>query len=101
MTVANILRGEIALRLGDRELLLRPTFTALVAAEAEIGNLFAVVERAAAGEVRVAEMGALFWHCLADCERSRPEFEDMLVLEGVTSLLLPYRQLLARMFGGA
>ena len=32
----------------------------------ELGPLFALVERAGAGELRLAEMAALFWHCLAD-----------------------------------
>lgn len=43
--------------------LLRPSFAALVAAEAELGPLFALVERAAAGGLTLAEMVALFWHC--------------------------------------
>lgn len=66
---ANFLRGEASLCVGGEALLLRPSFAALVAAEGELGPLFALVERAAAGELRLAEMVALFWHCLAD----RPE----------------------------
>ena len=62
---ANAYRGEAALDVGGQTLVLRPTFTALVAAEAELGPLFALVERAAAGELRLAEMVALFWHCIA------------------------------------
>jgi hypothetical protein len=57
------------LRVAGMELKLRPTFGALVAAEEELGPLFALVERAAAGGLRLSEMIALFWHCLAD----RPE----------------------------
>jgi hypothetical protein len=41
----------------------------LVAAEGEIGPLFALVERAAEGRLGLGEMVALFWHCLRD----RPE----------------------------
>lgn len=48
---------------------LRPSFAALVAAEADLGPLFALVERAAAGELALNEMALLFWHCLED----RPE----------------------------
>ncbi len=47
---------------GER-LVLRPSFSALVAAEEELGPLFALVERASAGEMRLGEMVALFWHC--------------------------------------
>lgn len=60
---ANPARGEAALAVGGEALRLRPSFEALVAAEEELGPLFALVERAAAGGLRVAEMAALFWHC--------------------------------------
>jgi hypothetical protein len=66
---ANPARGEAALTVGGETLRLRPSFEALVAAEEELGPLFALVERAAAGGLRVAEMAGLFWHCAAP----RPE----------------------------
>ena len=63
---ANAVRGEAALRVSGETLVLRPSFAALVAAESELGPLFALVERAADGRLSLAEMVALFWHCLAD-----------------------------------
>lgn len=60
---ANPARGEAALLVGGETVKLRPSFAALVAAEEELGPLFALVERAAAGGLRLAEMAALFWHC--------------------------------------
>jgi hypothetical protein len=60
---ANPARGEAALVVGGEAVRLRPSFEALVAAEEELGPLFALVERAAAGGLKVAEMAALFWHC--------------------------------------
>jgi hypothetical protein len=66
---ANPARGEAAFAVGGVTLVLRPSFTALVAAEEEIGPLFALVERAAAGGLRLGEIATLFWHCL----RERPE----------------------------
>lgn len=66
---ANPARGEASLRVAGCELVLRPSFAALVAAEQEVGPLFALVERAADGRLALAEMVALFWHCL----RERPE----------------------------
>lgn len=66
MSGANSLRGEAALRIGGAMLVLRPSFTALVAAEAEVGPLFALVDRAADGALGLGEMVALFWHCLAE-----------------------------------
>jgi len=66
---ANPARGEAALLVDGAALKLRPSFEALVAAEEELGPLFALVERAAAGGLRVAEMAGLFWHCAVE----RPE----------------------------
>lgn len=57
------------MRVGGVSLVLRPSFAALVAAEEEVGPLFALVERAADGRLGLSEMVALFWHCL----RERPE----------------------------
>jgi len=67
--VANPVRGEAAIVVGGETLVLRPSFEALVAAEEELGPLFALVERAADGRLKLAEMTGLFWHCVA----ARPE----------------------------
>lgn len=67
---ANPARGETVLRVGGEELVLRPSFAALVAAEEELGPLFALVERAAAGDLRLSEMAVLFWHVVD----ARPEW---------------------------
>jgi hypothetical protein len=69
MSGANPARGEAGLQIGDAALLLRPSFAALVAAEQELGPLFALVERAADGRLGIGEMATLFFHCAAD----RPE----------------------------
>jgi len=59
----NAARGEAALAVAGETLVLRPSFEALVAAEEELGPLFALVERAAAGGLKLSEMAGLFWHC--------------------------------------
>jgi hypothetical protein len=51
------------------DLVLRPSFAALVAAEGELGPLFALVERVGAGGLRLEEIVGLFWHLA----RERPE----------------------------
>lgn len=61
---ANPVRGEAELVIGGERRLLRPTFARLVAAEAELGPLFALVERAAEGRLTLGETAALLWHCL-------------------------------------
>jgi hypothetical protein len=63
---ANPARGEASIMVGGASLLLRPSFAALVAAEAELGPLFALVERAAEGRLGIAEIASLFFHCVAD-----------------------------------
>ena len=63
---ANPARGEAALSVAGEVLVLRPSFTALVAAEGELGPLFALVERAAEGRLSLGELVVLFWHCVAD-----------------------------------
>ena len=66
---ANPARGEAGFMVGGESILLRPSFAALVAAEAELGPLFALVERAAEGRLGIGEMASLFFHCAVD----RPE----------------------------
>jgi hypothetical protein len=59
---ANPYRGEATLEVAGEKLVLRPTFAALVAAEEELGSLFEMVERAAAGALKLHEIAALFDH---------------------------------------
>ena len=66
MNTANRGRGEASFTVGGTELLLRPSFAALVAAEEELGPLFALVERAADGQLGIGEMASLFFHCAAE-----------------------------------
>ena len=69
---ANPVRGEAELSVGGERLVLRPSFEALVAAEGELGSLFALVERAAEGRLMIGEVAALFFHCAAaPVERER------------------------------
>ena len=69
MTTSNPYRGEASLEVAGETLLLRPTFGALIAAEEELGSLFELVEKAAAGALKLHEIAALFDHL----SRSRPE----------------------------
>ena len=62
MSSANPHRGETSIEVAGERLLLRPSFGALVAAEEELGSLFAMVERAAEGMLKLSEIAALFDH---------------------------------------
>ncbi|WP_159976666.1 MULTISPECIES: gene transfer agent family protein [unclassified Novosphingobium] len=102
MTAPNPLRGEASLPIAGTPRCLRPTFTALVAAEEELGPLFALVERAGAGELRLAEMAALFWHCLADRDAlTREAVGEAVVTQGLAACAAPLRTLLAQILKGA
>lgn len=96
--VANPLRGEAEVA-GFR---LRPSFAALVAAEAELGSLFALVDRAAEGALTLSEIAALFWHLV----NPRPDgldrdvFAQALADAGLAALTPPLRTILSQILQG-
>lgn len=102
MSTPNALRGEASLTVVGVPRLLRPTFAALVAAEEELGSLFALVERAGAGELKLAEMAALFWHCLAEPEAlTREAIGEAVARQGLAACAAPLRTLLGQILKGA
>ena len=98
----NPLRGEATLVIDGIPRLLRPSFTALVAAEEELGPLFALVERAGAGGLRLTEITALFWHCLAArAAIPRAAVGEAVVAMGLAAASQPLRVLLGQILQGA
>lgn len=99
---ASALRGEAMLRVGETDILLRPTFAALVAAEEELGPLFALVERAAAGQLKLSEMVALFWHCRSGDGDAvgRTQFSDAVVASGIAASTPALKSLLGQILAG-
>jgi hypothetical protein len=95
---ANAARGEA--RLGD--FVLRPSFAALVAAEAEVGPLFALVERAGDGRLTLAESIALLWHCACDvpAETNRADFAETVTAGGMAALAPALRTILTQIVRG-
>ena len=69
MSSANRYRGEVSFEAGGETLVLRPTFSALIAAEEELGSLFELVERATSGLLKLQQIVALFDHL----SHGRPE----------------------------
>lgn len=97
----NPLRGEASLTVAGCERLLRPTFAALVAAEEELGPLFALVERAGDGRLRLAEMAALFWHCLNERGGlTREQVGEAVTAAGLTGCAAPLGVLLKQILQG-
>lgn len=90
------------LDLGDHAILLRPTFAALVAAEEELGPLFALVERAASGQLKLSEMVALFWHCRFDApdDLDRPGFAEAVATNGIAANTPVLKILLGQILSG-
>ena len=100
---ANAVRGEARLRVGAADVVLRPTFGALVAAEAELRPLFALIDRAAAGELCLNTIVGLFWHCVA----ARPDgltremLGEAVVAQGIIGVTPALRILLQQILRGA
>lgn len=98
----NAARGEAAIAVDNATILLRPTFAALVAAEEELGPLFALVERAAAGQLKLSEMVALFWHCRFDPPDAltRERFSEGVAAHGMAAATPAFKTLLGQILGG-
>ena len=102
MSLANPHRGEAVLVVAGAERVLRPSYAALVAAEEELGPLFALVERAGSGQLRLAEMAALFWHCLEYRDGLTRETVGQAVAEiGLAAAAKPLRMLLGAILQGS
>ncbi|AKQ41214.1 hypothetical protein CP97_02885 [Aurantiacibacter atlanticus] len=98
---ANPERGEAAFMIAGTMRILRPSFTALVAAEEELGPLFTLVEQASEGELRLADLAALFWHCLVEQGQiSREDVGEAVMQAGLASAMAPLRILLAQILQG-
>ena len=100
--VANALRGEASLIVDNVKLVFRPTFTALIAAEAEIGPLFAIIEQAAASKIKLGDLVALLWHCLAPGAPplTRESFAEAIVEAGMSAVTPALKTLLTQILAG-
>ncbi|MEM8977403.1 MAG: gene transfer agent family protein [Pseudomonadota bacterium] len=98
---ANALRGEAEFTIEGQSFLLRPSFESLVNAEAEIGSLFALVDRASEGSLTITEVSALVWHCI-QCEPrpSREEVGQAVLKNGLLEATKPIRIILAQVLQG-
>lgn len=96
---ANPARGEAFIIVDGETLLLRPSFAALVAAEEELGSLFALVERAADGQLKLAEIASLFWHC-SDGQIARERIGEAVAEQGLAHVTPVLKQLLTQILKG-
>lgn len=99
---ANPARGEATLVVAGRKRRLRPTFAALVAAEEDLGPLFALVERAGEGRLCLSEITGLFWHCIADrSDISRQDVGEAIATQGLVASAPALRSILKQVLQGA
>ena len=96
---ANPARGEARLMVGGEPVLLRPSFAALVAAEEELGPLFALVERAADGRLTLNEMATLFAHCAGGAV-SREQAGEAIAEQGLAKVTPALKLLLTQILQG-
>ena len=81
--------------------MLRPSFAALVAAEEELGPLFALVERSASGQLKLSEMATLFWHCLSDRnDLTRESFGELVAKAGLVAVTPALKTLIGQILAG-
>jgi hypothetical protein len=102
LTSANPHRGEANLEVGGETLILRPSFSALVAAEQELGPLFGLVERASEGKVALQEIAVLFDHLSAGRPSSitRDRIGEAIVEKGLAGSSPILRQVLGQILKG-
>ncbi|MEM6475410.1 MAG: gene transfer agent family protein [Pseudomonadota bacterium] len=98
---ANPIRGEAELTIDGTVYVLRPSFDALVAAEQELGSLFALVERASDGALTLAEITTLLWHCMpVETRPAREAVGDAVLACGLVAATKPVRTILAQVLQG-
>jgi len=98
----NPARGEAALTVDGAGVTLRPTFQALVAAEGELGPLFELIERAAAGRLSLAEIATLFWHVVVerDDALTRERIGEAILEAGLAAVTPALRVLISQILQG-
>lgn len=79
---------------------LRPTFAALVAAESELGPLFALVERAATGALTFDETVRLLWHMVVGDAPDRAAFAEAAARAGLAVISPALRGILTQILKG-
>ncbi len=93
----------IVLNLGVQSFRFRPSYAALIAAEADIGSLFALVENASAGKLKLSDMIGLLWHCRIDAPATLTvdAFGTICVEAGLSQITPVFRQVIEQALGGS
>ena len=99
---ANPARGEAAILVDGERLALRPSFAALVAAEEELGPLFALVEQASEGRLSLVQVAALFDHLSSGRAAgiTRSAIGEAVVEQGLVAVAPLIRRVLGQILQG-
>ena len=100
---ANPYRGEASLKVGGEAIVIRPSFATLVAAEEELGPLFALVDRAAEGRLGISEVAALFDHLSREWRPvgiDRARIGDAIVEQGLAGVSPQLKLVLGQILQG-
>ena len=102
MSGANCHRGEASILVAGETLVLRPSFGALIAAEEELGPLFALVEQASEGRLSLAQVAALFDHLSAGRPAgiTRGAIGEAVVEQGLVAVAPTIKLLLGQILQG-
>jgi hypothetical protein len=94
---------SIILNSGNHAIAFRASYAALVSAEADIGSLFALVECASNGNLKMHDMIALLWHCRVDVPvtLTLEAFGAVCLEAGLSQITPVFRQLIQQALGGA
>jgi len=80
---------------------LRPSFQALVSAEAEIGSLIALTERASDGQLAINDIVVLLRGCArgGGLDIARDDFAGAVLRGGIAQTVAPLRDILSNIMG--
>ncbi|URD62210.1 GTA-gp10 family protein [Sphingomonas sp. KRR8] len=91
------------IRVAGHDVLIRSTFSALVAAEEELGSLINLIDRAGKSELKLAEIATLFDHLSTDRqpEISRDAIGRSMVVMGLSKVTPMLRTIFSQILQGA
>lgn len=95
---ANAERGEVDIRIGEQDFVLRPSFAALAKIEAECGPLMVLARRLSAAEFGVRDIVSIITHTIVD--KSAANLAERIVAAGIVQFAVPCARLVAGALSG-
>lgn len=105
--MVNKVVGEIKIKLGEAEHILRPTYAALAEVESELGGIVMLAQKFEAGDLSLRDFTVIIMACLKVNSPngaegiSEDEIGDAVIKEGMMRFVGPLSQLLGAALSGA